>query len=77
MKEFIIQLPETLVDSVRPYCMLANHKIQINLSFYDRVDDDPMLDVRNEESIVFPLPVPKGMWMVKNITDSKLILIDV
>ncbi len=76
MKELIIELPETLVDDDMPYRILANNKLQINLAFYDRADD-PALDVRNTESIVFPLPEPKGMWMVKAIVGTQLILLDV
>ncbi len=75
-KEITIELPETLVDEDEPYRLLINNQIQINLTFYDRADD-PELDFKNTEKIIFPLPRAKGTWMVKTQVNNKLILIDI
>ncbi len=71
MRELTIRLPETLVDENLPYRILANNLLEINLTFY-AAHDEP-----KTESIVFPLPEPKGMWLVKNITRQLLTLLDV
>ncbi len=76
MKEITIELPETLVDEDEPYRLLINNQIQINLTFYDRADD-PELDFKNTEKIIFPLPRARGTWMVKTQVNNKLILIDI
>ncbi len=78
MRELTIRLPETLVDENLPYRILSNNLLEINLSFYETYDKSGKVSGGlKTESIVFPLPEPKGMWLVKNVTRQLLTLIDV
>ncbi len=71
MKELTIELPEILLDDDNPYTMLSNDRVRINLS-YVRGNGSV-----HHESVIMPLPKPKGMWMVKCCDKRKMILIDV
>lgn len=70
MKELIIELPEKidLYDDL-PYSLLSNNLLRINFC----------LDTagRKKDRIIIPLPKPRGMWIVKNVTDFQMFLIDV
>ncbi len=76
-KEIVIQLPPTMVNENQPYTMLINNEIQINLVSHVQANENKALIVKHDDCIVFPLPTPKGMWMVKTQNDKKLVLIDV
>ena len=76
MKELIIELPEKFIDKEDgfPYSFLTNNHIRIDL-FYSCDGEDCIMPLERD-SIILPLPEPKGVWMVKYIDNGKMILID-